>query len=177
MQGDFGSIVIENVDLRQTKANYTYTEPFLFRIAGRHQSLVLRDIKYFNPTDDRYLIHLEGRTDIPDMGDTPAVVDSLVIDGLHIQNQGDAAQTRPYIRVSGHVGHMVVRNSEVLDTKGNHATFLATVGEHAGIDCLVLQDICTRNLGCLVFDPQNKIKQLVTSNVTRIEPAAPKSGA
>lgn len=157
LQGNFGSLLFENIDLRQTKANYDYTEPFLFRVSGRHRSLLLRNIQYHDPSDDRYLVHLEGKTDIPDMGDTPADVDSLVIDGLHVQDHGDTPQTRPYIRVSGHVRHLVVKNGEYFSTRDKQAVFLATEGEHAKIDRLTIRDFTTDNLSTLVSDPGRRI--------------------
>ncbi len=160
LQGNFGSILFENIDVRQTKPDYTYTEPFLFRISGRHRNLTLRNIQYHDPADDRYLVHLEGKTDIPDLGDTPADVDSLVIDGLHIQDHGDTPQTRPYIRASGHVRNLVVKNSEIFSAKQKQAVFLATEGEHARIDRLVMSNLCTENLAQLVSDPGKKIARI-----------------
>jgi Glycosyl hydrolases family 28 len=157
LQGDYGSLLFENIDLRQTRANYTYTEPFLFRVSGRHRSLVLRDVRYFDPSDDRYLLHLEGCTDVPDMGDTPADVESLVIDGLHIHDRGSAAQTRPYIKAAGHVRRLVVRNGEILAAKGKGAVFLATEGPHARIDSLVIQGVFAENIAELVSDPGKRI--------------------
>ena len=168
LQGNFGSIVIENVDLRQTKADYTYTEPFLFRIAGRHRSLILRNISYHDPLDDRYLIHLEGKSDIPDLGDTPADVESLVIDGLHLQDAGPAPQTRPYIRASGRVRRMVVKNSELYCAPNKQAVFIATEGDLARIDHLAIYNVCTENLAKLTSDPGKKIGQLETSNIVTL---------
>lgn len=165
LQGNFGSILIENVDLRQTKADYTYTEPFLFRVSGRHKSLTLRNINYHDPADDRYLVHLEGRTDVPQMGDTPADVGSLVIDGLHIQDAGEATQVRPYVRVSGHVRNFVVRNSEIFCAKNKQAVLIATEGDFAKIDHLVIQNLCAENIACLVRDPGGKIRQVETGDV------------
>lgn len=164
LQGNFGSIVIENVDLRQTRADYTYTETFLFRISGRHRSLILRNIHYHDPTDDRYLVYLEGRSDIPDMGDTPAQVDSLVIDGLHLQDAGAVAQHRPYIKVCGRVRRMVVKNSELYCAKDNQAALLATDGEYAAIDHLLLYNICAENLPRLISDPETRIRRVETGS-------------
>jgi hypothetical protein len=168
LQGNFGAIVFENIDLRQTKADYTYTEPFLFRISGRHRSLILRNISYHDPVDDRYLVHIEGHTDIPDMGDTPAAVASLVIDGLHIQDAGSAAQTRPYIRASGRVWRFVIRNSELYCAKGKQAVLLATEGDRAKIDHLVLQNITAENVATLVSDPGKKIAHTETSSLVTL---------
>lgn len=173
LQGNFGSILIENIDLRQTKADYTYTEPFLFRISGRHQSLTLRNINYHDPADDRYLIYLEGNSDIPEMGDTPAQVESLVIDGLHIQDSGDAAQIRPYIKASGHVRRMVVKNSELYCARNNRAVFIATEGALATIDHLLMYNICAENIEHLIFDPGKNIMRIETSNVVIIPRTLP----
>lgn len=172
LQGNFGSILIENVDLRQTRADYTYTEPFLFRVSGRHRSLILRNISYHDPADDRYLVQLEGRTDVPEMGDTPAEVESLVIDGLHVQDSGPAPQRRPYIQVGGHVRHLVLRNSEICSAQNKQAVLVATQGALAAVDHLHLHNLTVENLGSLVRDPEGRIKQVATSNVVNW-PATP----
>lgn len=171
LQGNFGSITIENVDLRQTKADYTYTEPFLFRVSGRHRSLTLRNIHYHDPADDRYLVHLEGPTDIPQMGDTPADVESLVIDGLHIQDAGRITQTRPYIRVSGRVRRMVVKNSELYCAKDNQAVLIATDGPLARIDHLFMYNLCAENIEPLTADPDGRIRRIDRSNVVIAPPS------
>jgi hypothetical protein len=168
LQGNFGAIVFENIDLRQTKADYTYTEPFLFRISGRHRSLILRNISYHDPVDDRYLVHIEGHTDIPDLGDTPAEVESLVIDGLHVQDAGSAAQTRPYIRASGHVRRLVIRNSELYCATGKQSVLLATAGDLARIDHLVMHNLTAQNVAHLVSDPGRKIARAETSSVVTL---------
>lgn len=165
LQGNFGAIVIENVDLRHTQADHTYTEAFLFRISGRHRNLTLRNISYHDPADDRYFIHVEGRSDIPEMGDTPAEVESLVIDGLHIQDSGEVTQTRPYIRVSGYVRRMVVKNSELYCAKNNQAVLIATEGALAKIDHLFIYNICVENMEQLTSDTGGKILRIDTSNV------------
>ncbi len=155
--GNFGSLLFENIDVRQTKADYTYTEPFLFRISGNHRSLMFKNINYFDPTDDRYLIHVEGKSDIQEIGTTPANVDSLLIDGLHIQDNSTSLQTRPYIMVRGHVRQLIVRNSEILSQANKKAVLLATEGEFARIDQLNMYNITTKNLDSLIDDREEKI--------------------
>jgi hypothetical protein len=170
LPGRFGSIFIENVDLRQTESIYSYTAPFLFRISGRHQSLHLQNIRYFNPADDRHLIHLEGRTDVPDMGDTPADVQSLVIDGLHIQDD-DCRQTKPYIGVEGRVRHFVLRNSEVLLTNPRAPVkLIETKGDHAQVDVLAVSNLVTAGLATLVADEIRAVKRLALHNVVTADP-------
>jgi hypothetical protein len=168
LQGDFGAIFIENVDLRQTGHIYHYTQPFLFRISGRHQSLSLKNINYHNPSDDRHLILIEGRTDVPDMGDTPADVKSLVIDGLHIQDD-DCRQTKPYIAVEGRVRHFALRNSEVLLTNPRGpVNLIKTSGDLARVDALAVNNLAATGLTAVVMDESRAVKQLSLGNVTLV---------
>ena len=159
-QGDYGSIFIENVDLRQTVPDYTYTKPFQFRISGRHKCLTLKDIHYRDPADDRYMIWLEGVTDLKGMGIAPAQVESLVIDGLHIQDEGDTPQTRPYILAEGKVKHMVIRNSELYCKAGKEPVFLAASGDLADIGRLAMYNVVAENVGTLIDDPDGRIGTL-----------------
>ena len=156
-QGNFGSLLFENINVRQTQADYTYTEPFLFRISGNHRSLMLKNINYTDPADDRYIIYVEGESDIKDIGTTPANVDSLLIEGLHINDHGKAPQSRPYIMVKGHVRQLIIRNAEVLNRESKNAVFLATDGEYAKIDRLLLNNMTIENIALLVSDGGKKI--------------------
>jgi len=163
--GKFGSLIFENIDLRQTKADYTYTEPFLFRISGDHRSLMLKNINYFDPADDRYLIYVEGESDIKDIASTPANVDSLLIDGLHIQDKSTTPQSRPYLMVKGHVHNMIIRNAEVLSKEHKKAVLLATNGEYAKIDQLNINNITAKNISQLIDDREEKIADGYSTNV------------
>ena len=165
--GNFGSLVFENIDVRQTKPDYTYTEPFLFRISGRHRSLMIKNIRYFDPSDDRYIVHVEGESDIVDIGTTPAEIGSLLIDGLHVQDAGRTPQSRPYLMVRGRVKRMTVRNSEVFHDDDKKNVLLATDGEFAGIDRLVLNGVMTTKSTILIEDREGKIGERHTVNILK----------
>ena len=75
------------------------------------------------------------------------------------------SETRAYVRVSGHVRHMVVKNSELLCGAGKRAVFIVTEGAHARVDRLVIYDVCAENIAEMISDPGNKIVQIETSNV------------
>jgi hypothetical protein len=158
-QGEFGHILFENINLRQSKQEYTYTAPFLFRISGRHKSIHLKNIYYYDPADSRYILFVEGKSDIPDIGDTPAVVESLVMDGLHIQDDSaQSPQQCPYIQVAGHVKNMVIRNSEVYATgQSRPVPFLAVDGEFGKIDKLTLCHLQCDNVAMVVDDKNSAI--------------------
>jgi len=162
-QGEFGHIFFENINLKQSRQDYTYTVPFLFRVSGKHQALHLKNIHYYNPSDNRYVLFVEGRSDIPGISDTPAEVESLVIDGLHIQDDAEQSpQQRPYIQISGNVKNMIVRNSQVLRTaQKSPVAFLAVDGEFGKIDQLALLQLHCRNVQEVVRDPNNAVAEII----------------
>ena len=164
-QGDFGSLLFENINVRQTKADYTYTAPFLFRISGKHRNLMLKNITYMDPADDRYLIYIEGESDIKDIGTTPAHVDSLLIDGLHINDHNETPQSRPYLMVKGHVRNMIIRNAEVINRAPKKAVFIATDGEYAKIDQLFLDNMTAENIAQWINDRGEKIAEYHSTNI------------
>ncbi len=166
-RGNFGSLTFENIDVRQTKADYTYTEPFLFRVSGNHRSLILKNIYYFDPADDRYIVYVEGKSDIKNIGTTPADVDSLLIDGLHIQDNNITPQSRPYMMVRGRVRHMIVRNCEVYCRNHKKAVLIAADGEYAKIDQLNLYNITAENITHLIEDRDKKITDFHSANIIK----------
>lgn len=165
--GNFGSLLFENINVAQTKADYTYTEPFLFRISGKHRNLMLKNITYMDPADDRSLVYVEGESDIHKIGTTPAEVESLLIDGLHIDDNTATPQSRPYIKVKGHVRRLMVRNAEVLNKEPKQAVFLATEGDYAKIDRLFINNVMTENVAQLIDDPEGKIAVCQSSDISR----------
>lgn len=170
LPGNFGSIFIENVNLRQTGHLYDYTPPFLFRISGRHQALTLKNIFYRHPCDDRHLILVEGRSDIPGMGDTPADVKSLVIDGLQIQDD-DCRQTKPYVAIEGCVHHLTLRNSEVLlGHPRGPVTLIETNGDLAQVGTLAISNLTASGLTALVSDERRAVKHLSLNSVGITQP-------
>ena len=56
--GRYGSVTIENVDLRQTGVDYDYTSNFLFRVGGNWDRLTLRDVRANRPLDGRTLLQV-----------------------------------------------------------------------------------------------------------------------
>jgi hypothetical protein len=164
-KGNFGSMLFENINVRQTQADYAYTEPFLFRISGKHRDLMLKNINYIDPADDRYIIYIEGESDIKDIGTTPADVDSLLIDGLHINDNSKTLQSHPYIMVKGHVRQMIVRNTEAFTGEFKKAIFLVTDGDYAKIDQLFLHHMTAKNIADLIDDRESKITEYHSSNI------------
>ncbi len=165
LPGAFGSIFIENVDLRQTENLHDYTAPYLFRLSGKHKCMQLKNIRCFDPTDSRSLVHIEGDTDVPDMGSTPGEVECLIIEGLHVQdNAGSSCQNVPYILVEGHVKRFIMRSSQIIAAKqDNPVPVISVKGRHGRVDSLMLSQIYTENTGEIIENKDNKI-QVVQMN-------------
>jgi hypothetical protein len=163
LAGEFGHCYFENINLRQSKQDYTYTAPFLFRVSGKHQSIHLKNIYYYDPADSRYILFVEGKSDIPDIGDTPAQVNSLVIDGLHVQaDSATVAQERPYIQVEGYVKNMLIRNSEIFAPVQTQPVVLVAVeGALGKIDKLMLQNLQYENITVIVEDKNGVIGKVI----------------
>ena len=111
--GSFGNILIENVDLRQTEPNYHYTTPFLFRIGGNIECLTLKDIRHHFPSDSRPIAEIgipfvsRKQNEERSHGQT---MNTIIIDGLTILEEGDTTADAEYIKVLGGVDNLIVKN-------------------------------------------------------------------
>lgn len=105
--GNYGSIVIENVDLRPMEPNYTYRDPFLFQVGGAIESLTLRNITSHSPSHDRTLFELGHPFYDQECRLARTHVGSLLIDGLHLYgHQG----VRPLVRLDCAIDVLTIRN-------------------------------------------------------------------
>ena len=58
--GNYGSIVIENVDLKQTELKYPYTKAFLFRLGGIMDSIKISNVNYVNAAGEADFMQIGG---------------------------------------------------------------------------------------------------------------------
>ena len=111
--GAFGNILIENVDLRQTEPNYTYTNPFLFRIGGNIECLTLKNIRHHFPMDARPIAEI-GVPFVSMKQNAEKAhgqhMQTIIIDGLTIMEEGEQTADAEYIKVVGHVDNLVIKN-------------------------------------------------------------------
>ena len=87
--GNFGSISIDQVDLRALKNNYDYAKPFLFKIGGNIESLSLSNIHHHVPDNNRRLIEIGGNY-IVDF-DTP--MDDEIVRAVFEEHRRDIQET------------------------------------------------------------------------------------
>lgn len=144
--GAYGNIVIENVDLRQNGIDYTYTNPFLFRVGGKIDSLVLRNITYYHPIDNRSILDI-GQPGCP----WETQIQSVLLDGLRVfENVPES--TGAYISVeNARVANLTVRNAEIF--RASELPPIPAVcqfKEGAEVKNLVFRGITAENTECLV---------------------------
>ncbi len=99
--GNIGRVDFENIDLRPSgERAYDYVPPFLFWIAGRMESLRLKNIISHAPVDDRPLVWIQ-----PD-----AKVDLLRIEGLNVHDPRKEPGRTPLLRADGQIGLFQIRD-------------------------------------------------------------------
>ncbi|MBR4868873.1 MAG: hypothetical protein IKU10_06930 [Clostridia bacterium] len=152
--GDFKNIFIENVDLRQTKPNYDYREPILFGIGGHIESLIMKNIRHHHPTDNRTLFEI-GRPFYDLSFDFPAdhlpQMENIVIDGLTIMEETDAATDAEYIQVHLPVERLALKDVTVIRKNVTQPNgHLLSVKEQGTVQRLDLQDISANGFKTLV---------------------------
>ena len=117
----YRNIVIDTVDLRSNGLDYDYTPPFLFRVGGRVDSLILRNITHYCPGDDRPVLDvgLQYYQDTVEVRPgTETRVMNLVIDGLNVIRQEDSASGDLVVARRCKVQNLLLRNINVVDQAG-----------------------------------------------------------
>jgi hypothetical protein len=161
--GNFGSIVFDTINLRQSTPNYTYTLPFLFRIGGKIESLILRNISHHNPSDNRSVIDIGWPK--PRKVE-PTYIKSLLIEGLQIYESDDKAADTSYIKVMAQIDNLIVRNSDILrtsDTKPNGCLIESRTGTK--IKTLIMNNISVNKINSLLLHKEGEIETVQLNNV------------
>ena len=166
--GNFGNIFFENIDLRQTAPNYDYRPPFLFSIGGNVECMTFKNIRHHNPCDSRTLFELGvpfWKPGIALPGDNKPRMKTIIVDGLTVIEESDAAAATEYIQVHGEVERLMVSNAVVLRAPGlEPAGTLLAVKEGGKIGTLHLSHVHVEGLETLVANGE-RIAQTLSHQV------------
>jgi len=156
--GNFGNIFFENIDLRQTAPNYDYRPPFLFNIGGNVECMTFKNIRHHNPCDSRTLFEIGvpfWKPGIPLPADNQPRMQTIIIDGLTVIEESDAAAGTEYIQVHGEVGRLMLNNVTVLRAPGlKPAGALLAVKDDGKIGTLHLSHVHAEGLETLVANEE-----------------------
>lgn len=168
--GNFGNIIIDTVDLRQSEPIYHYTSPFLLRIHGRIESITLKNIFHHLPKDQRPIIELGWPETMAPYWDSvedkfqrnhEVDIKSIVVDGLHIYTEDETYKEAPFISVLGKTDNFVLRNCEVISKEKCAA--LIELSEKAQIDNLLISNVLAKNIDDIVRIKSGEIKHFFTN--------------
>ena len=107
-QGNIGSVYIENVFVDHEKPTYDYVNNMLFRVGGKVENLVIRNVFWHAHTKHYSLMDI-GLDDGTDIVRHPSDIGNIYIDGLYI-NEEDFEGKSEYIKVYSHIDNLVIRN-------------------------------------------------------------------
>ncbi len=169
--GNFGNIIFDTIDLRQSVPNYTYTTPMLFRLGGRIESLTLRNIYHHNPSDNRSVVDVGWPGAQSEYSYSDTYIKSLLIDGLHILESDEKSSDASYIKIIGQVDNMVVRNVEIVRDSDfpQKGCLIETIKDTADIKKLFLSNIIVNRMNTLISHKKGKIGTVQISNILSAE--------
>ncbi len=166
--GNFGNIFFENIDVRQTAPNYDYRPPMLFNIGCNVECMTFTNIRHHHPCDSRTLFEIGvpfWKPGIPLPADNQPRMQTIIIDGLTVIEESDAAAGTEYIQVHGEVGRLMLNNVTVLRAPGlNPAGTLVAMKEGGKIGTLHLSHVHAEGLGTLVAN-EERIARTVSHQV------------
>ena len=165
--GNFGNIVFDTIDLRQSQPNYNYTPPMLFRLGGRIESLTLRNIYHHHPSDNRSILDI-GWPGLPtEYSYSDTYIKSLLIDGLHILESDEKSSDASYIKVIGQVDNMVVRNVEIVRDPGmqQKGCLIETIKPTAVIKNLFMNNIIINRMNTILYHKNGNIDTIQVNNI------------
>lgn len=150
-EGNYGSLVFENIDLVHTYHKYLYTTPFLFRLGGKIEHLTLRNIKHYALNDDRPIV--EARNYFCHAVDESYVeIGTMEIDGLEVDRPADGSAAMDYITIDGQVGRLFVKNVSAVRKDTDNPDTLLHILPNGKVDTLVMQDVLVDGVKVLVND-------------------------
>jgi polygalacturonase len=166
--GTYGNIVFDTVDLRPLKPNYGYHSPFLFKLGGNIESLVMKNIFHHTPAHNHQLFIVGGNyvTDSPEDANNPSRIRRLVVDGLYIDERCPEAVPESYFRVKSAVDFLSVRNVILHRDKvlGKAGSFIKV--EDGLIKELELHSISAPSLHTLLDAPAGRVEHSKADNIS-----------
>ncbi len=140
--GNYGSITFENIALQAEEPQFDYAAPFLFSIGGKFEALTLRNIQHIHPRDGRRLFRIGYPGGSERRFKEPPLTEALLIDGLRIVEDSDAAGDNAFITLQTRVRDLTLRNVEVIRPReaAPRSVLLRTL-DGTDVEQLTLSDI------------------------------------
>jgi len=111
--GHYGNIVFDMIDLRPMKNNYTYTAPFLFKLAGNIESITFKNIYQHTPDYNHQMFLIGGHyvRDLPAEKEVhPTKIGRIIVDGLYMDERNENGIPDNYFKIKSDIGMLSISN-------------------------------------------------------------------
>ena len=167
--GHYGNIVFDNVDLRPMKNNYTYTAPFLFKLAGNIESITFKNIYQHTPEYNHQMFLIGGHyvRDLPAEKDKhPTMIGRIIVDGLYIDERNENGVPDNYFKIKSEIGFLSINNVILQRAEGLPASSSLIKVESGVIGELRMNNIAVSSVEKLIdAKPENiKVKKIMNAD-------------
>ena len=110
--GTYGNIVFDTIDVRPMKNNYTYCQPFLFKLGGNIESMTFKNIYQHTPEFNHRMFIIGGgyTGDYPEIPEQPTHINRLIIDGLYIDERCEQGIQDAYFLIRSKVDLLSIKD-------------------------------------------------------------------
>lgn len=155
--GIFGSIVFEDIDLRALdnplKDKY-YGSAFLFSVGGDIRSLILRNIHWIDPYDDRRVFRIGYPFHDVTVGfeNRKPRIESMLIDGFWVHKLADGPSGAEYVTVRGIIDKLEIKDVDIFfpGEKNKRDAYLLKTEADCEIKYLSVSNVYAENLCTLL---------------------------
>ena len=140
--GNFKNIIIDTVALHCTSHNYDYMKPFIFKLGGNIENIVLKNIHYRGEVSHNILQVGGGyMRDSESSSTMPSNIDNVILENVYIY---DDKNNTDYIDIKNSVNNFVMKNVQI--ARKNLGGTLININKDAIVKHLGLSDITCQNL-------------------------------
>ena len=170
-RGNFGSILIENVDLRAIKPAYDYRPQILFNIGGNIESVTVKNIRCHGSVDNRQIFELGLPFSSPkaypgiDQHGTAQRIRHISIEDVTITETDEDPRDTEYIGVYEKIDNLVLRNIKVFKDQEPNGKLMHISGK-GSVGNLIAENIYTKGVKT-IFDSDSDILKMKVSDIAK----------
>jgi len=159
--GHYGNIVFDTIDLRPMKNNYSYSQPFLFKLGGNIESVTFKNIYQHTPEFNHKMFILGGSFtgDQPETSEMPTHISRIIVDGLYIDERCEQGIPDSYFLVRSKVDLLSIKDVILRRAEGLPGTgVLVRVESGGSVGELRMKDMSVTGLDTLIDAKPGDIK-------------------
>ena len=175
--GNFGNILIENVDLKEHPHTYDYRPPVLFSVGGNIECLTLKNIRHHAGVDSRTLFEFGIPFVTNEISeDSPAHlqrIQTVILDDIAITDKDGEPGGREYIQLFDRVDTLALRNVLILKDRTEPDGTLVGFKALGEIGTLIFENVYAKGLKTLFSDEtrvKSRLNPIILKNQEETKP-------